>query len=62
VKLASRDLNGFIASKCYMAPETVKICQLITNRKDFNAEPLCEEVDAMFAPCIKKQLKIKNRV
>jgi hypothetical protein len=27
VKLESREMNGFIASKCFMAPETGKIFQ-----------------------------------
>jgi hypothetical protein len=34
----------------------------VTSRKDFNAEPLFEEADVIFALCIKKQLQIKNRV
>jgi hypothetical protein len=29
VKLASRELNGFIVSKCFMAPDSVKICQVL---------------------------------
>jgi hypothetical protein len=28
VKLASREPNGFIASSCFMAPETAKMCQI----------------------------------
>jgi hypothetical protein len=27
VKVASVEMNGFIASKCFIAPETAKICQ-----------------------------------
>jgi hypothetical protein len=29
VKLASRDMNGFIALKCLIARETAKICQVL---------------------------------
>jgi hypothetical protein len=29
MKLASRKLSGFNAFKCFMAPETVKICQVL---------------------------------
>jgi hypothetical protein len=31
--LASRELNAFIASKCFMAPETVKIYQVLQEGK-----------------------------
>jgi hypothetical protein len=27
IKLESKEINGFIVSKCFMAQETVKICQ-----------------------------------
>jgi hypothetical protein len=29
VKLASRELNNFIASSCFMAPATAKMCQIL---------------------------------
>jgi hypothetical protein len=29
MKLASREPNGFIASSCFMAPETTKMCQIL---------------------------------
>jgi hypothetical protein len=33
VKLSSREINGFIASKCFMTPGTAKICQELQARK-----------------------------
>jgi hypothetical protein len=44
VKLASRELSGFIPSKCLMAPEIAKICQALKQERFYNAELLCEEV------------------
>jgi hypothetical protein len=35
VKTASREPNDFIASNCFMAPGTAKICQVLTSRNDF---------------------------
>jgi hypothetical protein len=29
LKLASREPNGFIAPSCFMAPENIKICQIL---------------------------------
>jgi hypothetical protein len=29
VKLESREMNSFIVSKCFMAPEKAKICQAL---------------------------------
>jgi hypothetical protein len=42
VKLASRELNDFIAFSYFMAPENAKICQVL------QAELQCEEAGNYF--------------
>jgi hypothetical protein len=56
VKLASRELNVFIAAKCFMATKTAKICQML---QAANAELLYEEADTSFTMHIKIS-KLKN--
>jgi hypothetical protein len=54
VKLASRDLNGFTASKCFMAPQTGN---MLTITSSDNAELLSEDGIAIFTICTKKAAK-----
>jgi hypothetical protein len=55
VKLATRGLNGFIASKCFMTLKTVKVCQQL------QAGLFYGEVNIIFTVHIQKSSKeIKN--
>jgi hypothetical protein len=62
MKYGRVEIYGFIASKCFKAQGTAKICSSVKGRKAFyNAELLCEEADVAFTLRIKK-VKLKNRI
>jgi hypothetical protein len=52
-------MNDFIASKCFMAPYTAKICPELQSGKIFNAELLCEDENVIFIVGIKNSKKLK---